>query len=408
MDSTNVCHDGNARTEKELIVKLIVAHFTAAVAFCNFQSLRNERLDSIEPILFLLSPLIVVTQTALGLIVIHLSFLLSIWKSPRSFSGHAATYARRWNVLFGKYTLSGYSQVDVKSTDPLIYDKVRTRSRPGRAWVRFGRAIALSGATLFQCAATIFIHERRRTIYGWDSLTVVDHRTFELAIGGAAVSVMSLALLFKLPGFSQVPKPEYIPDTNPDSIIIFCRGDSRRCPSWYQIIYFSDLGSTTSALTWFMCVASSTYKGRSLGLDFLKNAYIAIFETTSDLLSLNVSVMAFYCLVVFFSASILAIAKLYTRNGRLPDSLWASVPVCIAGFIMFTAFIYMWLLIFFPMILPWIPAMLSGPACILTMKGYELHALFSQPPFGPLMNATGCPLLWKDPVAEHMWLPAVH
>ncbi|KAL4724497.1 hypothetical protein ACLX1H_007938 [Fusarium chlamydosporum] len=359
MDSTDVCPDGDARTEKELIVKLIVAHFTAVVAFCNFQSLRNERLDSIEPILFLLSPIMVVTQTALGLIVIHASFLLNVWQSPRSFSDHAATYARRWNTLFGKHALSEYSQIDVMPTGSLSYNKVGAGSRPRRAWVRFGRAIALF-ATIFQFAATIFLYKRRKSLHGWDSLTIVDHRTFELAVGGAAVSAMSLALLLKLPGFGQAPKTEYIPDMDPESTVIFCRGDSRRCPSWYQIIYFSDLGSTTSALTWFICVASSTYKGRSLGLEFLNNAYMEIFEGASEILSLSVSPPAFYCLIGVFSASLLAILKLYINADRLPKSLWVVLPVGIIGFFMFIVLFYMWLLIFGPPLVASFPAMLSA------------------------------------------------
>ncbi|WKT51769.1 hypothetical protein QSH57_002283 [Fusarium oxysporum f. sp. vasinfectum] len=263
---TDICPDGDTRTEKEMIVKLIVAHFTAVVAFCNFQSLRNERLDTIEPILFLLSPLIVIAQTALGIIIINVAFVSNVAQSPNSFSLHLETYARRWNTLFGKKP----SQPRRTPTGSLE----TMQSRFGSAWIRLGRAVAIF-ATLFQFAATIFLYRRRKSLHGWDSLTVVDHRTFELSAGGAAVSILSLALLLKFPGFGQAPETLYIPEFKTDPAIIFCRGDSRRCPSWYQILYASDIGSTTSATTWLACVLSSTYKGESIPLDFL------YFTTTS-------------------------------------------------------------------------------------------------------------------------------
>jgi hypothetical protein len=60
MNGVENCPEGESRGVKELVVKLIVAHLTAVVAFCHHQSLHNERLDISEPVLFLLSPLIVV------------------------------------------------------------------------------------------------------------------------------------------------------------------------------------------------------------------------------------------------------------------------------------------------------------------------------------------------------------
>ncbi|KAL5593804.1 hypothetical protein FOBRF1_012906 [Fusarium oxysporum] len=292
---TDICPDGDTRTQKEMVVKLIVAHFTAVVAFCNFQSLRNERLDTIEPILFLLSPLIVIAQTALGIIIINVSFVSNVAQSPKSLSLHLETYARRWNTLFGKKT----SQPRRTPTGSLE----TMQSRFGSAWIRLGRAVAIF-ATLFQFAATIFLYRRRKELYGWDSLTVVDHRTFELSVGGAAVSILSLALLLKFPGFGQAPEALYIPELKPDPAVIFCRGDSRRCPSWYQILYDSDIGSATSAATWLACVLSSTYKGESIPLHFLCEFYAGIYTETARVFSLQISMPIFYLLVaVFFATS---------------------------------------------------------------------------------------------------------
>ncbi|KAF4451246.1 hypothetical protein F53441_5748 [Fusarium austroafricanum] len=401
MENSDICPDGDARTEKELIVKLIVAHFTAIVAFCNYQSLRNEKLDSIEPILFMLSPFIVVAQTALGLIIVHVSFLLDVVQSPRSFFDHVATYARQWNLLFGKKTVSESSQPEQTATGSVISEK---RSQIGRAWIRLGRTIALFG-TLFQFVATIFLYKRRKSLHGWESLTIVDHRTFELAVGGAAVSVMSLALLLKFPGFGKAPPTEYIPDTKPDGSIIFCRGDSRRCPSWYQILYVSDFGSTTSASTWAFCVASSTYKGRSIMFDYLADAYIGIYETSIEKLSLDISITMFYFLVGAFFALVFGTVGLYTNldKNEKADNFWVPILFALIMVPIIIVFICIFISLMIPAVMAWIPSLLSGITCMLVMKGKETRALFSQPPFVPSGNATDCLLLWKDPMAEYMW-----
>ncbi|EXL74855.1 hypothetical protein FOPG_10145 [Fusarium oxysporum f. sp. conglutinans race 2 54008] len=393
---TDICPDGDTRTEKEMIVKLIVAHFTAVVAFCNFQSLRNERLDTIEPILFLLSPLIVIAQTALGIIIINVTFVSNVAQSPNSFSLHLETYARRWNTLFGKKP----SQPRRTPTGSLE----TMQSRFGSAWIRLGRAVAIF-ATLFQFAATIFLYRRRKSLHGWDSLTVVDHRTFELSAGGAAVSILSLALLLKFPGFGQAPETLYIPEFKTDPAIIFCRDDSRRCPSWYQILYASDIGSTTSATTWLACVLSSTYKGESIPLDFLCEFYEGIYAEFARVFSLQISMPIFYLFVAVFLAVFFMLPHVYNGPGfeAVGKSLWAMIPALLVVLAAMLTFFYMFMLIMLPVLLVLFPSLVSGPGSIFTMKGYETRALFSQPPFTPVMNETDCVLLWKDPVAEYLW-----
>ncbi|KAH7173865.1 uncharacterized protein B0J16DRAFT_351021 [Fusarium flagelliforme] len=384
------CPDGDTRTEKEIIVKIIVAHFTAIVAFCNFQSLRNERLDTVEPLLFLLSPLIVIVQTGLGLGIIAISFLKNLAISPKLFRDHLATVSRRWTTLFG-----------TKSRD------TPTGSRLGRAWIRLGRTLAIF-ATLFQFAATIFLYRRRKELHGWEALTIVDHRTFELSVGGAAVSILSLALLLKFPGFGQVPESPYTPEikADTDTKILFCRGDSRRCPSWYQILYATDIGSATSAATWLACVASSTYKGESLPLSYASSIYSGIYRDVSHTLSLDVSMPIFYLLVAIFFAIFFTSSHLYKDSGffkRLGDNLWLLIPALLITIVAMIAFMCMVLLMMVPISLFLFPSVLSGPGCIFTMKGLEIRDTFSQPPFRVLTNETDCLLLWKDPVAEYLW-----
>jgi hypothetical protein len=393
---TDICPDGDSRTEKEMVVKLIVAHFTAVVAFCNFQSLRNERLDTVEPVLFLLSPWIVITQTALGIVIINVSFVSNVAQSLKSFPIHLETYARRWNTLFGKKP----TQPRRTPTGSL---EENMQSRFGSAWIRLGRAIAIFG-TLFQFAATIFLYRRRKSLHCWDSLTVVDHRTFELSVGGAAVSILSLALLLKLPGFGQAPETLYIPELKPEPAIIFCRGDSRRCPSWYQILYVSDIGSATSAATWLACVSSSTYKGESLPFHFLYEFYAGIYTEFARTLSLQISMTAFYLLVGIFFAVVFSLPHVYNGPGfEKVNSLWAMIPALLVLLAVMITFFCMLMLMMLPVLLVLFPSLVSGPGCIFTMKGYETRALFSQPPFGPLANETECLLLWKDPMAECLW-----
>nr|RBQ90729.1 hypothetical protein FVER53263_21101 [Fusarium verticillioides] len=388
----DICPDGDTRTEREMVVKLIVANFTAIVAFCNWQSLRNEKLDTIEPILFLLSPLIVLAQTALGVIIINLSFISDVTLTPKSFSIHLETYARRWNTLFGK-----------KPSPPWPTPTGSRQSRFGSAWIRLGRAIAIF-ATLFQFAATVFLYQRRKNLHGWDALTVLDHRTFELSVGGAAVSILSLALLLELPGFGQMPETLYIPEYKPDPAVIFCRGDSRRCPSWYQILYASDIGSATSAATWLACVLSSTYKGESIPFNFLSEAYEGIYREFTGVFSLQISLPVFYLLVAAYFALFFIISNMYKGPGfKSLHTLWTIIPAVLVVLAFMIVLFLMFMLMIMPTILVLMPSLISGPGSIFTMKGYETRAMFSQPPFTPVMNETGCLLVWKDPAAEYLW-----
>ncbi|KAM0355092.1 hypothetical protein ACHAPU_000950 [Fusarium lateritium] len=400
-ETADICPDGDTRTTKELIVKLIVAHLTAITAFCNFQSLRNERLDSIEPILFLLSPLIVVVQTALGLIVIHAALIYNIALRPREFQKNIGDYAHQWNMLFGRNQLPEFTESDDTLNGPSRRRAIR--SELGRAWLRLGRSAAIFG-TLFQFIATIFLYKRRLNLHGWDSLTVVDHRTFELSVGGAAVSILSLALLLRFPGFNGAPQTEYVPKIDMEATIIFCRGDPRRCRYWYQIFYMSDFGSTTSALTWLFCVGSSTYKGESKWLEMMGKIYIGIYEMFEGWLPFDMTVTTFYLFVGAFFVVVYIAARIFTKSSRMEKtSVWVVIPGLLFIGSIVLAFFCMWIICLMPLLLFWLPAMVSGPTCIFLTKGYEIRALFSQPPFTASASESDCILLWKDPLAEYLW-----
>lgn len=71
------------------------------------------------------------------------------------------------------------------------------RSNHG-AWVRLGRTVVASG-TLFQCAATIFLCNRRMELRGKESLMVADHRCFEKDDNGWSLVPLALVALYSLP-----------------------------------------------------------------------------------------------------------------------------------------------------------------------------------------------------------------
>ncbi|KAF5666683.1 hypothetical protein FHETE_6182 [Fusarium heterosporum] len=399
--TADICSDGDNRTTKELIVKLIVAHVAAIAAFCNLQSLRNERLDSIEPILFLLSPLIVVVQTALGLIVIHAALIYNIVFSPRPFQEKLGNYSHQWKMLFGRNPPSKSVELDGALSGPLRRRAIR--SELGRAWLKLGRSAAIFG-TLFQFFATIFLYRRRLNLHGWDSLTVVDHRTFELSVGGAAASILSLALLLRFPGFNETPRTDYVPNLDIEATLIFCRGDPRRCPRWYQILYLSDFGSTTSALAWLFCVGSSTYKGESKWLNMMQDTYIALFGIFEGWLPADTAVTTFYLLVGVFLVVAYIAVQTFAKSVRMENaSMWVLIPGLIFICSIALAVFYLYMMCLMPLVFFSFPAMLSGPTCIFLTKGYEIRALFSQPPFITPGSESDCLLLWKDPLAEYLW-----
>ncbi|RGP69536.1 hypothetical protein FSPOR_4640 [Fusarium sporotrichioides] len=402
MDTIENCPEGETRGATELVVRLIVVHLIALVAFCHFQSLRNERLVTIEPVLFLLAPFIVVVQTAVGLVVIHYCFIDSLVRSSRSWSSHISTYAHRWNILFAT------------KPPPEPEKEEDHRRKPGEAWLNLGRLLVMSGL-LFQFIATIFLYRRRWNLYGWESLSIVDHRTFELAVGGATTTFLSILLVLRLPGFVEAPLISYTQEhgTTPEQMLLFCRGDTRRCPQWYAPLYISTCVSATTATTWLLCVFSSTYEGELRWLGHVVYLHTLVFEAFNERLGLNVSVLTYYLLSCMFFILWMEIAKILKRVTNLVISdferkhPWVAWPVLvIVGTALFSFFfVFMLLIITCISLLGFaiLPAMLSGPLSIGWVKGLETQNMFSQVPFGTRDEGISCLLLWKDPVAEYLW-----
>lgn len=395
------CPDGETRGAKELVVKLIVAHLTAVVAFCNLQSLRNERLDTIEPVLFLFSPFIVAIQTAAGLVVIHALFINNMVRSPRSWSNHIQIYAYHWSILFARKPQLG----------PLIVES-NEKPKAGKVWIQLGRLAVMVG-TLFQFVATVFLYTHRRDSYGSEALSIIDQRTFELAVGGIIVTVMSILLLLKLPGFRQAPLVAYTGENSSrvEQILLFCRGDSRRCPRWYQTAYIPIIyGDTSSGLAWCFCALSVTYNGQLKLLQYSRYLQSLFLDMLLEEMQLDFSIYVLPWIIILLDIALwsfisnierLGISKRQFKNPRV------LALVLFVGFVAFFSSFWIMLLLIGIVISPLSISLgyagVFGALSTIVLKGLEIYGLFSQPPFKEPRFGDPCLWLWKDPMADYLW-----
>ncbi|WAO96248.1 Hypothetical protein NCS54_01391600 [Fusarium falciforme] len=406
-DLTNLCPPDESRTSRELIVKLVVAHLTGVTAFCNLVSLRKDPLDSIEPILFFASPLIVLVQTALGLALMIFDFAIKVIKSPSSIREQGQLLERRWRILFCPRAEPKVEPLEM-SQDGFIgtpCEKNSWRSNHDEsAWVRLGRSIVTFG-TLFQCLATIFLYNRRIELHGKESLTVADNRCFEIAVGSAFVSVLSIALLLRFPGFTQpAPEAEYKKEPKEDALYLFCRGDPRRCTCWYQFIYIKDFGSESTAATFFWCFLSSTLNGASIVVSIIKITYPGLYKAFVTQEGDHISMFDFYRNLAIVFGVLLTIVISFTKRVEKNDTFWSLIPLALAALSSIVLICLGAVFILYPFLIIWLPGMLSGVGSILFIKIKELKMLLGQPPFALASEEfPACPALWKDPMAEYLW-----
>ncbi|KAJ4172297.1 hypothetical protein NW754_002488 [Fusarium falciforme] len=282
-DLTNLCPPDESRTSRELIVKLVVAHLTGVTAFCNLVSLRKDPLDSIEPILFFASPLIVLVQTALGLALMIFDFAIKVIKSPSSIREQGQLLERRWRILFC----------------PRAEPKVETLEMSQDGFI--GTPFA-------------------------------DNRCFEIAVGSAFVSVLSIALLLRFPGFTQpAPEAEYKKEPKEDALYLFCRGDPRRCTCWYQFIYIKDFGSESTAATFFWCFLSSSLNGASIVVSIIKITYPGLYEAFVTQEGDHISMFDFYRNLAIVFGVLLTIVISFTKRVEKNDTFWSLIPLALAA-----------------------------------------------------------------------------
>lgn len=392
MDLDPLCPLEDRRTARELMVKLIIAHFTAVVAFCNYLSLRNQDLASIEPIIFLFCPLIVPIQTSMGFLLISGVCVANI-VTDRSPLGHEwSTFTRRLRNLLGrKPDDTNLTRSPTGSLESGGAGRI-AGSRLARAYVTTGRLLVVLG-TLFQCVATIFLYARRVDKRGWESLSAVDFRAFELAIGGAAVSVLSAALLLSLPGFGQAAQG--VPDGHVDAALPSFAGDPRRSCRWWFLGYSEKHGLWTCIIPIYaLC-----------HLACMSNGTLVVAQRSHWVL---VEVFLEQCLFLarfVFLPGILGVilATVAWIKGRIDPS---TKPGCehLLGFLLYPSVLYLGLCLAMPLALSLGVVVVGSAFEVLLVKGLEAYDVWSGIEFAVSPDeAHACPTLWKDPVSEYLW-----
>ncbi|RSL53005.1 hypothetical protein CEP54_010620 [Fusarium duplospermum] len=409
-DFADLCPLDESRTSRELIIKLVVAHLTGVTVFCNLVSLRNDPLNSIEPILFLFSPLVVPVQTTIGLAFMIFEFVVNVIKSPSSIREQGRLLDHRWRLLFCPKAepKPKVETLEMSQDGFLGMPSEKKPARPnldgGSAWVRLGSTIITFG-TLFHCVATIFLYNRRIELHGKESLTVADNRCFEIAVGSGVVSILSIALLLRFPGFTQpAPEVDYKMGPREDRFYLFFRGDPRRCDRWWQFIYIKEIGSDSTADTFLWCFLSSSLNGTSIVVSIAKFTYPGLYEGLVTQEGDHISMYDFYRNLVIIVAILIFIIALFKRRPQKDETAWSIALLSLVALSSLALLVFGTIFLLYPFLFLWFPGMLSGIGSILFIRIKELRMLLGQPPFALASDEfPPCPALWKDPMAEYIW-----
>ncbi|UPL01445.1 hypothetical protein LCI18_012379 [Fusarium solani-melongenae] len=397
MDLEHLCPINDRRTARELMVKFIIAHFTAVAAFCNYLSLRNQELASIEPILFLFCPLIVPLQISLGFLLITGVCIANIVTGRSSLGHEWSTYTRRLTTLLGKKAIRNASPGLARSPTGSLESGGAGQvagSRLAKVYVTTGRLLLVLG-TLFQCVATIFLYARRVGERGWESLSAIDFRTFELAIGGAAVSVLSAALLINFPGFGQATQG--VSGGHIDAALPLFAGDPQRSCRWWFLGYSEKHGLWTCiipiyALCNLVCMSSGTpvVTQRSHWI------FLEVFLKESLLISRFVFIPGILGVILATYAWI---------KGRTSPKTNPRVGLKkFFEFLMLPSVSYLGFTLLMPFYMSFALVVVGSAFEVLWVKGFEAYHVWSEFEFAASADeAHVCPTLWKDPVSEYLW-----
>ncbi|KAL6363773.1 hypothetical protein LRP88_03195 [Fusarium phalaenopsidis] len=397
MDLELLCPIDDRRTARELMVKFIIAHFTAVAAFCNYLSLRNQELGSIEPILFLFCPLIVPLQIFLGLLLITGVCIANIVTGRSSLGHEWSTYTRRLRTLLGKKAItnapSGLARSPTGSLESGGAEQV-AGSRLAKAYVTTGRLLLVLG-TLFQCVATIFLYARRVDERGWDSLSAIDFRTFELAIGGAAVSVLSAALLLNFPGFGQATQEAS--GGHIDAALPLFAGDPQRSCRWWFLGYSEKHGLWTCIIPIYaLCNLACMSNGTPVVSQRSHWIFLEVFLKECLLMSRFVFIPGILGIVLATHAWI---------KGRTNPK---TNPVLglkqFLEYLLLPSVTYLGFTLAMPIYMSFALVVAGSAFEVLWIKGFEAYDVWSEFEFAASADeAHVCPTLWKDPVSEYLW-----
>ncbi|KAF2430265.1 hypothetical protein EJ08DRAFT_649816 [Tothia fuscella] len=186
-----LCPQNERRTKTELLVQLIVVHFTTV---CAFMHLLHTRKDSFIygclPLLYIITPYSIIIQHAIAVLSVLINYLLfvGVW---HGFPSYTVAISNPLNCLLGaNNTAAGYSTPEEQNENatPVTLSTIlkrisRERIGPCLFWIVF----------LTQCSCSIYLYIRRKQ-HAEHAITIVDQRIFELAVGGVLVSFLILGV----------------------------------------------------------------------------------------------------------------------------------------------------------------------------------------------------------------------
>ncbi|KAF4997425.1 hypothetical protein FDECE_12076 [Fusarium decemcellulare] len=393
-----LCPLDDIRTSRELITKFVIAHFTAVTAFCHYLSLRNYDLATVEPILFLLCPLIVIVQTLIGLLLVNGALVSNLLVNRTPLREALNKYSHHLRMQFGKRPVTWPSHRMARSSTGSLEaggPTETTRSTLAKFYLTIGRLLVVFGV-LFQCVASIFLYARRIDKQGWESLSVVDFRSFELAIGGATVAILSIALLLNIPGFAQpAPDPPYESCDHIELLLPMLRGDTRRSRRWWYLPHAPEhnIGEWPMMLYGLCHIAC------------MSNGFPVVIRRSHWLLGELVMreslYLARYVFVPALLGVLLAVVELTKRLTRKGKAAGISVLLQMLSYPPLT---YLGFTILTPLAMLISLGMAEGIFVVLWTKGNELYSFSSELAFAAAPDKLqACPTLWKDPVSDYLW-----
>ncbi|KAK3325979.1 hypothetical protein B0H66DRAFT_144788 [Apodospora peruviana] len=417
-----LCPLDDRRTANELMLKMIAAHVTVVIAYCHLLSLRQAKLVSWEPYIFLLCPTIPVGRLTLGFVMAAVALVATTLRRPSTLRTTVGLFLLRLRILIGRPRLRPDASVTAPRRRSSIPGPVPVRvntltmesggsaelqtNRIKVRYVAFWRIAALAWTT-FLCCTTVHLFRRRVALAGWDSITVVDSRAMELAVSGIVIVVMSVAVIAEVPGFAdEVPVVKAADDGLSSFMMLLCNNvdcwDGNSSSSgeellgaWLTVGFFFPL-----CLWGGMPVIVPT-------MQFMWSTYLedaGVWDAIQTVLAFSIWIP---CLVAYNPD-----AHLLTGPGRrifnihMSPQRWNSVLLGVLS-VSIIVFIRTYMCMLLVMMMTYFYVM-SGGAIALVMRITELIILRDE------LRAAAkntwpvdqlCPQLWKDSLAD--WLLSI-
>ena len=380
------CPLDERRSASELYVTLFVIHFTVIVAYCHLMSIRNEAILSSKPIFFVVTPLLIVLQHALALILIAANYLYESVFCKDEDAASKAYSSLIW--LFGRIPADEdhYSPLPTTSGRKPSASKEKTSYSERRAKV-IGRTVVVL-ALVAQCIGTIFLYTRRLQ---HDAVGAVDLRAFEFACGGLLVALLNLCVLWRIPVFTKPVLRTSAALSPMDGVVAALRDVRPIAGSEYRKALLGD--DSHFVLTGGLALVTLIIVGRFdllIGIrNFLDPGFWnkPISEPSAEFVTVVcVSWLAGFLYLAFYIVMPLSNHFTGTSRFRRRDALGI---ICAPVFL-----VLMFLLCMFAMGV--LITFIAVPLQYLFML-IEISGVNDWPP------ERDCGMLWQDPVAANIW-----